>query len=277
VIKSEDTFLTGYVVFDKVEDEAEVDVVEEAQAFLEAKRESKELVIPAGVSYAFAGNYQNQLRADARLSILFPTALLVIFLLIYFQFRSVATTLIIFSGVVLAIAGGFALLWLYGEPWFLSEKPFDIDLRNLFQVGPVNLSVAVWVGFIALVGIATDNGVVLSTYLHQRFEGYRGHDIEQVRERALEAGVRRARPCLMATGTTLLALLPVITSTGRGADVMLPMALPALGGMSVALLTLFLVPVLYSIVEERKAERRRPAEQDGGPNGGGDVRGDGTS
>jgi Cu(I)/Ag(I) efflux system membrane protein CusA/SilA len=259
VIKSEDTFLTGYVVFDKLKEKAEVDVVEEAQAFLEAKIQSREFVLPAGVSYRFAGNYQNQLRADARLSVLFPTALLVIFLLIYFQFRSTATTLIIFSGVLLGIAGGFVLLWLYGKPWFLAFSPFDIDLQSLFQIHNVNISVAVWVGFIALVGIATDNGVVLATYLHQRFLGFDGTDVQEVRKRAHEAGVRRARPCLMATGTTVLALLPVITSTGRGADVMLPMALPSMGGMSVALITLFLVPVLYSVVEEKKARRRARA------------------
>ena len=256
VIKSEDTFLTGYVVFDKIEDKAEVDVVEEAQAFLQAKLDNKELVLPAGVSYSFAGNYQNQLRADARLSVLFPTALLIIFLLIYLQFRRATTTLIIFSGVALGIAGGFLLIWLYGQPWFLAWQPLDIDLQALFQVRTVNMSVAVWVGFIALVGIATDNGVVLATYLQQRFRNYSGSSVAEIRARALEAGVRRARPCLMATATTVLALLPVITSTGRGADVMLPMALPSLGGMSVALLTLFLVPVLYSLVEEGNARRR---------------------
>jgi len=106
-----------------------------------------------------------------------------------------------------------------------------------------------------VVGIATDNGVVLATYLHQKFKDFSGSDVGEIRERVLEAGVRRARPCLMATGTTMLALLPVITSTGRGADVMVPMALPSLGGMAVALITLFLVPVLYALVKERAAVR----------------------
>ena len=214
-----------------------------------------ELQLPDGVSYVFAGSYQNQLRSEKRLAVLFPTALILIFLLIYFQFRSVSTTLIIFSGVLLAIGGGFLLIWLYGRPWFMGFSPADIDFRTLFQVRNINMSVAVWVGFIALVGIATDNGVVLATYLHQRFAGAPPTSIDDIRERTIEAGVRRARPCLMASATTILALLPVITSTGKGADVMLPMALPSMGGMTVALVTLFLVPVLFAMVEERKARR----------------------
>jgi Cu(I)/Ag(I) efflux system membrane protein CusA/SilA len=252
VIKSEDTFPTGYVVFDKQADWAEVDVVEQARAFLAQKRNSRELVLPDGVSYEFAGSYQNQVRSEKRLMVLFPTALAIIFLLIYLQFRRVSTTLIIFSGVTLGIAGGFLLIWLYGQSWFLGVSPLDIDLRELFQVHQVNMSVAVWVGFIALVGIATDDGVVVATYLTQRFGGRPPDSIATIRQWALEAGVRRSRACLMTSATTILALLPVITSTGKGADVMLPMALPSLGGMMVALLTLFLVPVLYALVEELK-------------------------
>ncbi len=261
VIKSEDTFLTGYVVFDKQSDAAEVDVVEQAKAFLEQKVKNRELVLPDGVSYTFTGNYENQLRSDKRLLVLFPLALTIIFLLIYFQFRSVATTLIVFSGVTLGISGGMVLIWFYGQSWFLNFAPLDIDLRSLFQVGPINLSVAVWVGFIALVGIATDDGVVLATYLRQRFAASRVESAADIRQRALEAGTRRSRACLMTTATTVLALLPVITSTGKGADVMLPMALPAMGGMMVALITLVQVPVLYALVEEVKLRRRGAAVQ----------------
>ena len=120
----------------------------------------------------------------------------------------------------------------------------------LFEVRTVNMSVAVWIGVVALVGIATDDGVVLSTYLHQRFEHASPKTTRDVRRRTLEAGVRRVRPCLMTTATTILALLPVITSQGRGSDVMMPMALPAVGGMAVELMTLFVVPVLFCAVEE---------------------------
>ena len=251
VIKSEDTFLTSYVLFDKLPELSEVDVVQNARAFLSSKIESGELDVPAGVSYRFAGSYENQVRSEQRLILLIPVALTLVFLLLYIQFRRVLTTLIIYSGVVLCVAGGFILIWLYGRPWFLDFEVLGTDMQHLFHVGTINLSVAVWVGVIALLGIATDTGVVMATYLAQRFRAAPAHTVEEVRERAVEAGQRRVRPCLMTTATTALALLPVITSQGRGADVMVPMALPSIGGMGAILLTLFVVPVLYAWVEER--------------------------
>ena len=257
VIKSEDTFLTGYVVFDKVEDVAEVDAVEQAKAYLDTKIQRGELQLPEGVSYAFAGSYENQLRSERRLAVLVPLAIALIVLLIYLQFRRLSTTLIIFSGVFLAVSGGFILIWLYGKGWFLDVSVADISLREVFRVRPTNMSVAVWVGFIALVGIATDDGVVLSTYLHQLFDrGDAPTTVDEVKARVLEAGCRRSRACIMTTATTILALLPVVTATGRGADVMLPMALPALGGMTIEFTSLFLVPVLFSLVREREARKR---------------------
>ena len=119
------------------------------------------------------------------------------------------------------------------------------------------MSVAVWIGFIALIGIATDDGVVISTYLKQEFEREPPTTREAIRERTVLAGSRRVRPCLMTTATTILALLPVIASQGRGADIMVPMALPAVGGMGIELMTLFVVPVLYCGVEEWKLWRSR--------------------
>jgi len=127
---------------------------------------------------------------------------------------------------------------------------FGVDMQELLRVEPVSLSVAVWVGVIALIGITTDDGVVMATYLHQRFAGWSVDSRAGIRQRVLEAGKRRVRPCLMTTATTILALLPVITSKGRGADIMAPMALPVLGGMAVALCTLFVVPVLFAALEE---------------------------
>ena len=262
VIKSEDTFLTAYVTFDKVKDRAEVDVVEDAQKLLKSEIASGSLVLPDGVSYVFAGNYENQVRSEKSLMVLFPLAAIVIFLLIYFQFRRVTTTLMIFSGVFVAFSGGMSLLWLYAQPWFMNFQPFGIDLRTILQVHPINLSVAVWVGFIALLGIATDDGVIIATYLKQRFEAEPPSTIQDVRDRTLEAGLRRVRPCLMTVATTLLALLPVIMSTGRGADVMAPMALPSVGGMSIVLITLFVVPVLYSLSEEIRLRWRMRTARD---------------
>lgn len=254
-IKSEDTFLTSYVLFDKQPDLAELDVVRAAQAAVAAGLESGTLQLPPGVSYEFAGSYENQLRSEKRLTLLIPIALCVIFILLYLQFHRVVVSAIIYSGVGVAVAGGFCLLWLYGQPWFLDFAVAGMPMRDLFQVGTVHMSVAVWIGFIALVGIATDDGVVMSTYLKQRFDRDPPASTADVRARILQAGRRRVRPCLMTTATTILALLPVITSQGRGADIMMPMALPSVGGMLVALMTLFVVPVLYCAIEERKVKR----------------------
>jgi Cu(I)/Ag(I) efflux system membrane protein CusA/SilA len=255
VIKTEDTFLTSYVIFDKRPGHGDVDVVEECQQVLADKIESGELLVPDGVSYVFAGEYENQQRAVETLSVVLPFALLLIFLILYFQFRSVLTTLMVFSGVFVAWSGGFLMLWLYAQPWFLDFSLFGVDMRALFQVGEIELTVAVWVGFLALFGIATDDGVVIATYLKQSVESRALKTRAEVRAAVVEAGKRRARPCLMTTATTMLALLPVLTSTGRGADVMIPMAIPSFGGMAIELVTMFLVPTLYCWVHERRVKR----------------------
>jgi Cu(I)/Ag(I) efflux system membrane protein CusA/SilA len=254
-IKSEDTFLVAYVLFDKQPAYAEVDVVEDAQAYLASLIAAGDYKLPAGVSYRFAGNYENQQRAAAKLRLVLPLALFAIFMLLYLQFRSTITTSIVFSAVFVAWSGGFLMLWLYGQEWFLNFSVLGVDMRQLFQVHPVNLSVAVWVGFLALFGIATDDGVIMATYLKQNFERRKPTNKHAVREAVVEAGKRRIRPCLMTTATTVLALLPVLTSTGRGADVMVPMAIPSIGGMAIELVTLFVVPTLYCFVEELKLRR----------------------
>ncbi len=257
VIKSEDTFLVGYVLFDKKEGYAEVDVVNDCRRFLDGKIAAGELTLPEGVSYAFAGSYQNQVRAQRTLSIVLPVALFVIFLLLYFQFKKVPTTLLVFSGIVVAWAGGFIMIWLYGQRWFFNIDMFGINIRNLFQMNPINLSVAIWVGFLALFGIASDNGVVIATYLDQRFAKRQPTTRDAIRAATVDAAVRRIRPCLMTTATTLLALIPVLTSTGRGSDIMVPMAIPSFGGMLLVLVTVFVVPVLYSWIEETKLRMNR--------------------
>ncbi len=254
VIKSEDIFLVGYVLFDKLDGFAEVDVVENAQALIQQKIDAGELVVPKGINYQFTGTYENQLRAEATLSVVVPLALLIIFLILYFQFRSVSTSLMVFTGIAVAFAGGFIMIWLYGQEWFLNFSFFGENLRDLFQMHTINLSVAVWVGFIALFGIATDDGVVMATYLTQTFDKNTPKTKQEIRASVVEAGEKRIRPCLMTTATTLLALLPVLTSTGRGSDIMIPMAIPSFGGMLIALITLFVVPVLYSWKHEMKVE-----------------------
>ena len=252
VIKSEDTFLVGYVIFDKRDGYAEVEVVEQAQALLQDRIDSGELNIPAGVSYKFTGSYENQVRAEKRLSIVLPIALFAIWLILYFQFKRIATTLLVFSGILFAWSGGFIMLWLYGQPWFLDFSLFGHNLRDLFQMGTINLSVAVWVGFLALFGIATDNGVIVCTYLQQIFRDQQPQTIESIRAATIAAGDRRVRPAMMTSATTILALLPVLTSVGRGSDIMVPMAIPSFGGMLLAIITIFVVPVLYCGIEETR-------------------------
>ncbi|NKB67701.1 MAG: MMPL family transporter [Candidatus Latescibacteria bacterium] len=266
VIKSEDTFLVGYVLFDKKPGHAEVDVVEACRDYLEAKLASGNLVLPNGVSYAFAGSYENQLRAQEKLRLVVPLALLVILLILYFQFKNAPTTLLVFSEVLVAWAGGFIMLWLYGQSWFLDFSLLGTSMRDLFQVQPINLSVAVWVGFLALFGIATDNGVIMATYLRQVFADRRPTNRASVRRAVMEAARRRIRPCLMTIATTILALLPVLTAQGRGADIMAPMAIPTFGGMVFAIITIFVVPVLYCAIEEWKLHWEKWLEQDGKTN-----------
>jgi Cu(I)/Ag(I) efflux system membrane protein CusA/SilA len=256
VIKSEDTFLVGYVLFDKLDGFAEVNVVENAQALIQQKIDNGELIVPKGISYKFTGTYENQLRAEKTLSVIVPLALLVIFLILYFQFRSVATTFMVFTGIAVAFAGGFVMIWFYGQDWFLNFNFFGENLRDLFNISTINLSVAVWVGFIALFGIATDDGVVMATYLTQTFDKNDPTDIQEIRRSTLEAASKRIRPCLMTTVTTILALLPVLTSTGKGSDIMIPMSIPIFGGMLLDTTSYFLVPVLYSWRKERIAKRR---------------------
>ena len=257
-IKSEDTFLVGYVLFDKKPGAAEVDVVETATRYLNSKLESGEWSLPAGVSYNFAGNYENQLRAQKTLALVLPVSLFAIFLILYFQFSSYITTMMVFSSILVAWAGGFIFLWLYGQPWFLDFAFLGVNMRELFQVHPINLSVAIWVGFLALFGVASDDNVVIATYLDQSFAQGKIRSIADIREATLIAGKRRIRPCLMTTATTILALVPVLTSSGRGSDIMLPMALPSFGGMSIEIITLFMTPVMYCWVQEIKFSMNPP-------------------
>ncbi|MFC3414953.1 efflux RND transporter permease subunit [Algoriphagus hitonicola] len=255
MIRGENSFLVGYVLLDKMPGFAEVTVVEDAQRYLDQKIESGELKVPNGVRFQFSGSYENQVRAEKRLSIVVPISLILIFLILYFQFRAVSTTLFVFSGIAMAFSGGFMMLWFFGQDWFFDFSLFGTNIRDLFQMKVYNLSVAVWVGFIALFGIATDDGVVMGSYLDQSFRENKPSTSRAIRDAVMEAGKRRVLPCMMTTATTLLALLPIFTSTGRGSDIMIPMAIPALGGMILEITTVFIVPTLYCWWAERKLKQ----------------------
>lgn len=251
MIRTENTFLTGYLTFGGAGELAEVELVEAVSEHLQ----QRQLSLPAGVSYSFAGTWEQQQRAAATLMWVVPLALVLILMLLYLQFRALSTALMVFSAVAVAWAGGFIMLHLYAQEWFLNVALFGVNLRELFAIQPVNLSIAVWVGFLALFGIAVDDGVVMGTYLGQRFADDQPRSREQIRQWTLEAARRRVRPCLMTSATTLLALLPVLSASGRGADLMIPMAIPTFGGMLFVTLSMFMVPVLYCWQQERAWQR----------------------
>ncbi len=260
-IRSENTFLSAYVTFDSFPGQAPIDVVNRVREHLDHNIDEGILSVPDGISYTFEGEFRNQQRAAERLSVVLPITLLIIFLIIYFQFRSSPVTLIVFSGIVLVWAGGFILLWLYGENWFFNFSVLGVEIRDFFQMGVINMSVGVWVGFLALFGIAVDNGVVMATYLEQLFERKKPQGREGIYAAAIEAGMRRVRPCLMTTGTTLLALLPILTSPGKGSEIMIPMAVPIFGGMLIQVLSLLLVPLLYAMWKENSLEIENRLEE----------------
>jgi Cu(I)/Ag(I) efflux system membrane protein CusA/SilA len=166
-----------------------------------------------------------------------PIVILINLLLLYLAYREIGLTLAIFAAIPITFAGGF----------------IGIALWPIITGGPpIYLTTAVWIGFIALFGIAVDDGAVMATYLQQSFARLKPTTRQEVREAVLVAGLRRIRPCLMTTFTTILALIPVLLSDGRGADVMRPMAIPLVGGMVAELVTLFVLPALYSWIRERR-------------------------
>ncbi len=162
--------------------------------------------------------------------IIIPIVVLLDLLIIYLNFRNLPLTLIIFSQVPIAVFGGMIGLGI-----------FNIEMNT-----------AIWIGLIALIGIAEDDGVVIATYMEQLFKGRAMRTVKDLREATVEAGKRRIRPCLMTAFTTFAALLPVMLATGRGADVARAMALPVFFGMFIELISLFVVPVLYCGYMEMK-------------------------
>jgi Cu(I)/Ag(I) efflux system membrane protein CusA/SilA len=181
----------------------------------------------------WAGQYESQVRSSNRLLVLVPIALLINLIVIYFGIKNFRNAAIIFSAVPIAFSGGIILLWL----------------------GGFSTSVAVWVGFIALFGIAVDDGVVMMTYLQKSINEQKPNNWKSLKNCILEAGTRRIRPLVMTTTTTIAALVPIMWSTSTGSEVMKPMAIPTLGGMLVELITLFIVPIIFSYFEQKKISK----------------------
>ncbi len=257
MIKSENGFLVSYVLFDKKTEASPAEAVENAQKFINNAIENNKLEIPAGLHYQFAGEYENQKRANERLSVLIPLTILIVFIIVYTLFKSFTVSIIAFGGIFLATAGGFIMLWLYSTNWFLNFSILDIPLRELFQIRETNISVAVWVGFIALFGIATDDGVLVASYLEQVFKGKNVENYDEIKNLVRQAGNRRVRPAIMTTAITLIALVPVLGSEGKGSEIMIPMAIPFFGGMLLQVITIFTVPLLYASWKEYQLKKSK--------------------
>ncbi len=240
-IKGERGLLVGYVTMN-TRDRDEVSVVEDAERLLQTALKDGRLKLPAGYYWEWSGQFENQVRATKRMQILVPVCLAIMFVMLYLGFQRWWIAPVIYFGILVSAAGGFIMLALWG----------------------VNLSIAVWVGFLVLFGVVDDDGVVMSTYLEGLFKDRTFHSIQEIRETVVQAGLKRVRPGLMTISTTIFGLLPIFWATGRGSDVMRPMAIPSVGGMVVSVLvTIYIAPCLFCAVEEwkwKRAQRATPIE-----------------
>lgn len=233
-IKGERGLLVGYVTMN-TRDRDEVSVVQDAERVLQQALKDGRLSLPPGYYWEWSGQFENQVRATKRMQVLVPITLAIMFVMLYLGFSRWWIAPVIFFGVLVSASGGFIMLALWGA----------------------NLSVAVWVGFLVLFGVVDDDGVVISTYLEGVFKGRAFKSIAEIRDAVIDAGLKRIRPCLMTIATTVFGLMPIFWATGRGSDVMQPMAIPLVGGMAVSLITLFIVPCVFCAVEEWKWKRTR--------------------
>ncbi|MFA6504788.1 MAG: efflux RND transporter permease subunit, partial [Treponemataceae bacterium] len=225
MINSENGLLRGIIYLTLDDKTGPIEFVKRAE-----KAITEKVKLPRGYYYQFAGDFENQIAASASLRIIFPLVLLFIFLILYFSFNSVAQTLVVFMAIPISLSGGVILLYILG----------------------FKMSIAVAVGFIALFGVAVDDGILLTTYINQMKEGRTFKTKEEIWELITDASTKRIRPLLMTTTTTIMALVPVLWATGRGSEIIRPMSVPSLGGMTFVLITIFIVPLLNSFLLERK-------------------------
>jgi Cu(I)/Ag(I) efflux system membrane protein CusA/SilA len=232
MIRDEDAQLAGYVYLDT----ATRDIggyVDTAKAAI-----ARELKLPAGYTLQWTGQYEFQVRARERLRILIPIVFFIIFILLYMTFHSASEATIVMLSVVYAMTGGVILQWLLGY----------------------NFSVAVWVGYIALYGVAVQTGVVMVVYLHEALDKRlrRGGEITErdVWQATIDGSVLRLRPKLMTVTVVMASLVPIMWSTGVGADVMKPIAAPIIGGMITSTIhVLIITPVIFYIMKRRALRR----------------------
>ncbi|UCD04737.1 MAG: efflux RND transporter permease subunit [candidate division WOR-3 bacterium] len=208
-----------------------VDFVRDAQRAVDEKITTGTLEIPSGYYISWSGQFESEVEARNRLAVVLPICLVVILLLLYMAFKDMTSVLVVALGLPFALVGGIIPLFLLG----------------------FKFSTAVWVGFIALFGVATDNAVVLMSVFRNRFEEKKPQDSDEIRDVIVESGLLRVRPILMTVLTTVLALIPIMFFTSAGAEVIKPMASPIIGGLvSATFANLILVPVLYAWIKERR-------------------------
>jgi len=228
MIRDEDGLLTGYVYLN-LNTKDYGGFVDKAEQLLREK-----LRLPTGYSYKWSGEYEFELRAKERLKLILPVVFFVIFMLLYMVFHSVTEAAVLIFPTLYAMTGGLILQYWLGY----------------------NFSVAVWVGYIALFGIAVETGVVMVVYLHESLDKRLTSGIpvkhEDIEQAAIEGAVQRLRPKLMTVTAVLASLIPILKETGVGADVMKPIAAPIVGGMITSTIhVLILVPVFFALMKER--------------------------
>jgi Cu(I)/Ag(I) efflux system membrane protein CusA/SilA len=235
MIKSENGMLRNYVQLN-VRDRDIVGFVEEARRAVDAK-----VKLPAGVHLEWSGQFEHQVRARNTLRIVFPAVLLLIFVILYVTYHDFAHAGLMMMAVPGALAGGVIFQTIFG----------------------FNFSVAVWVGYIACFGMASETGIVMLVYLREALARAGGvekiESIEKLREVVVDGAVRRLRPKLLTEGVMIIGLAPMLWATGTGAEVIRPMAAPVLGGILMAdeVIDVFL-PVLFYWLEKRRWRKAHP-------------------
>ena len=232
MIRDEDGTLTGYVYID-LNTKDYGGFVQSADRLFQQK-----LALPSGYTYKWSGEYEFELRAKKRLELILPVVFFVIFLLLYMVFHSVIEAVVLIFPTIYALTGGLILQRILGY----------------------NFSVAVWVGYIALFGIAVETGVVMVVYLHEALNRRLATGVplkhEDIEAAVIEGAVQRLRPKLMTVCVVLASLIPILWETGVGSDVMKPIAAPIVGGMVTSTIhVLILVPVFFALMKERALRR----------------------
>ncbi len=228
MINSENGQLRGVIYINLNQDIGPLEFVNAAQVAINEK-----LTMPKGYYFEFAGDFQNQIRANELLKWILPLCLFAIFVILYLSFGSLSQTVVVFLAIPVSLSGGILMLY------FLGFK----------------MSIAVVVGFIALFGVAVDDGIILTSYINQMKKGRVFNSIQEIRDMVTNASAQRIRPLLMTSTTSILALVPVLWATGRGSEIIRPMSIPSIGGMIMVLITIVIVPILNSWLLERSFKK----------------------